>query len=479
MLPDLRPGTDAGCTIVCIPHAIALMPKFPRPSGLLFKLAAFFLICGLPGLFALDVARMMLEFRQIVRVLDSNALAREIDREAQAIGRHRRNRALSGIGLERDLERWLLTLTQPPRSPFGDSAFALLEYAPQPFVAVLVDARGQPLASTREGFVPPPSGRTDPARVQRRFRAALLGPDGAQEALLLWVDLPRPSERIRRSLSFEWPIVLVGALVFASIAAVFLSGWVTRRLRRIAATADAWRHGRFELRIDDPSRDEIGALARQLDTMPAALAELVAHRSERASRHERERIARDLHDTIKQQAFALSMQLGALHAALPEARRDLPALAEARALAEQIQRELAELLDELKPLSRDNWRDLLEARMGDWSRRSHIMVDCEFDVADSIGGSRHDLLTRVVDEALSNVARHSGATRVRVAFMRNAQHFELRIEDNGHGGIVEGRGRGLQHLRERAAALPEGRVTWESTTHAGSRVILQWTETVT
>ena len=47
------------------------------------------------------------------------------------------------------------------------------------------------------------------------------------------------------------------------------------------------------------------------------------------------------------------------------------------------------------------------------------------------------------------------------------------------GDRVEGRGRGLQHLRERAAELPEGRFAWQSDARDGSRILLNWTETVT
>ena len=466
------------------------MPTLLRPSGLMLKLAVFFLLCGVPALLALDAARTLLEFRQIVRVLDSATISAEVLREAQAISRHRRERGLSGIGLTRDLERWLLTLTQPSRSPFGETAFSLLEYGPQPFVAMLVDANEQPIATTRVGFAPPlplsPAGTgglqlaaVNTPRLQRLYRAPLLGPKGAAEALVLWADLSRPSERVWRNLSFEWPIVLVGAMVFATVAAVFLSAWVTRRLRRIATTADAWRHGRFDLRIGDRARDEIGELAQQLDTMPSALAELVEHRGERAGRHERERIARDLHDTIKQQAFALSMQLGALRAALPEAQRDLAALGEARALAEQIQHELAELLGELRPLPQAQWPAHLVTRIEDWSRRSGIAAHVDLDAAAMIAPSRHDVLVRVIDEALANVARHSAASHAQVRVSHNARRFTLCVEDDGRGGIVEGSGRGLQHLRERAAALPEGNFDWRSGRVGGSRIELHWTETVT
>ena len=455
------------------------MPNLLRPSGLLLKLAAFFLVCGLPGLFALDAARLLLEFRRVVQVLDGPAMAAEVQREAAAIGRHRRERGLDGIGLERDLERWLLTLVQPARSPFGEAAYALLEDGPQPFVAMLLDAEDRVIAVTRDGFVLPSGTTRDATRVQRLYRVPLQGPDQARETLVLWVDLTRPAERLWRSLGFEWPVVLAGALVFASVAAVFLSGWVTRRLRRIAATAEAWRHGRFELRIDDGARDEIGALARQLDTMPTALAELVEHRADRARRRERERIARDLHDTIKQQAFALSMQLGALEAALPAAQRSLPTLTESRALAEQIQRELAELLGELDPLPDGDWRTRIEARIADWSRRCGIRAVVGLDAAAAIAPARRDVLTRAIDEALANVARHSGAQVVHIGIERAGEQFTLRVADDGRGGIVEGGGRGLRHLRERAAELPDGRFDWHSDERAGSRIALHWTETVT
>jgi signal transduction histidine kinase len=466
------------------------MSILSRPNGLLLKLAAFLLLCGLPALLALDLVRHANEHRRVLQALDAPTLLDEIGREATAIGRHRRERGLAGIGLTRDLERWLLTLRQPGSSPLGDAAWSLLDYGPAPFSAMLVDAEGTVIAATRTPAPTPPhfapaadapvqSLVVDGARLHRVYRATLRGPGDAEEALLLWVDLPPPASRLRQMLSLQWPIVLAGAAVFALAAAVFVSAWVTRRLRRIAATADAWRRGQFELRIDDRARDEIGALAQQLDSIPAALAELVEHRSERAGHQERERIARDLHDTIKQQAFALSMQLGALRAALPEALRDLPALAETRALAEQIQRELAQLVDELRPLGHGEWRELVRARIEAWSRRNGIVVDARLDACDQVAAVRHDPLLRVLDEALANVARHSGAQRAEVALTHAGQQFRLHIADDGRGGMVEGGGRGLTHLRERAAALPDGRIEWRSSPGQGSSIELHWTETVT
>ena len=63
------------------------MPTLLRPSGLLLKLAAFFLLCGVPALLAMDAARTVLEFRQIVRVLDSARIGDEIRRGSSSPAR--------------------------------------------------------------------------------------------------------------------------------------------------------------------------------------------------------------------------------------------------------------------------------------------------------------------------------------------------------------------------------------------------------
>lgn len=456
--------------------------------GLLLKLALFFFVFTVPALLVLDVARTVLEFRRIAAFLDSPAMRSEIAREAAAITRHRRDRGLSGVGLERDLERWVLTLTQPRRSPFGFDAIALLEFSAQPFFARIIDANGQTLASTEPTAANPRADRdianranaevtllrqADRPRLEREFVVGLHYAD-QREALLLTAHIPRPSARLLRQLSFEWPVVLIDGVLFALASGVFLSAWVTRRLRRIAATADAWRLGDFQLRINDASFDEIGRLAHTLDTIPPALEELVQTRAALAGVAERERLARDLHDTVKQKAFALSMQLGALRASLPPGQREHPALDEARHLGEEIQHELAAMLSDLRPIAAADFATLLSARINTWARRAQVTASTALTAAEAVSPAFHDPLLRILDEALANVQRHSGADRIEIELSREAGQFLLRIGDNGGGGIVERGGRGLTHLRERSDALPGGYFEWHSPADGGSELRMRW-----
>ena len=59
----------------------------------------------------------------------------------------------------------------------------------------------------------------------------------------------------------------------------------------------------------------------------------------------------------------------------------------------------------------------------------------------------------VVTDALTNVARHSGATRAHVSIVRAADRLVVEIRDNGHGGADASKGSGLHGLRERVAGM--------------------------
>ena len=81
---------------------------------------------------------------------------------------------------------------------------------------------------------------------------------------------------------------------------------------------------------------------------------------------------------------------------------------------------------------------------------------------------------RIVQEALTNVARHADASHCRVSLQHLDSQLEITVEDNGAGFDVAGatesaRGLGLVGMRERAALL-SGRLSLESRTHGGTRV---------
>lgn len=190
---------------------------------------------------------------------------------------------------------------------------------------------------------------------------------------------------------------------------------------------------------------------------------------------ERQRLAREIHDSVKQQVFATGMQIGA---ALALIERDPGAakarLAEADALVRQAQDELAAVIHELRPATLDG-RGLavtLREYAARWSRQSDIAAEVRVAEGCAIPLEAEQALFRVAQEALANVARHSGSATATVELACEDGAVTLRVTDDGRGfaaGELDGRGYGLASMGERVAGIG-GKVTVESAPGEGTRV---------
>jgi NarL family two-component system sensor histidine kinase LiaS len=274
--------------------------------------------------------------------------------------------------------------------------------------------------------------------------------------------------------------VLPSALLFLAFAALFgalygtaLARGFTRRFTRLAEVVAAWSQGDFSRFVADPSGDEIGQLARQLNHMAEQLQQLLRARQALAAVEERNRLARDLHDSVKQQVFALSMQLSAARTLLggeggATAAAAATCLGEAETLARQAKQELTALILELRPaaLHDRGLAPALREYVAQWSQQTGIAAKVEMTGETSIAADVEEALYRVTQEALSNVARHSHATAVTVTLTgapdvpggvpgETRLAVSLAISDNGQGLDTTSvrPGVGLQSMRERMRAL--------------------------
>ncbi len=248
----------------------------------------------------------------------------------------------------------------------------------------------------------------------------------------------------------------------------------SRRLRNLTLTAESWSQGDFSAYAQDNSGDEIGQLARRLNQMAEQLQNLVHTRAELATLEERNRLARDLHDSVKQQVFATAMQLGAAQAMLD----DDPAVAkshlqEAEQLAQQAQQELTGLIQELRPAALEG-KGLVEALRNyaeDWSRRTAIVAQVMVAREQPLPLPVEQPLFRVAQEALANVARHSGAQSVNIHLAWQDDLFTMTITDDGSGFDTSATayGMGLSSMQERLAQM-NGRLTIHSTPGQGSQL---------
>jgi len=188
---------------------------------------------------------------------------------------------------------------------------------------------------------------------------------------------------------------------------------------------------------------------------------------------ERNRLARDLHDSVKQQVFAVSMQLGAARALLDEGNKAYGPVSEAERLARQAGAELTTLIRELRPagLESRTLAEALQEHVTAWSRQNGIAAELKAKGAASIPLANEETLFRVAQEALANVARHSQARHVTVELSNRDDEILLMVDDDGVGfdmGSIE-KGIGLDSMRERLETIG-GRLDISSQASRGTRI---------
>ena len=305
--------------------------------------------------------------------------------------------------------------------------------------------------------------------------------------------------------------VTIIAAIAGSVFGYLAARGITRRLKRLSFAADRWGHGDFTALAQDSSEDELGQVARQLNRMAEQLQNLLEARQKLATLEERNRLARDLHDSVKQQIFAVSMQIGATKVLL---KRDIDAaegrLNEAEKLVHRAQQELTSLIRELRPVALEG-KGLVAALRElatEWAQQTNIVANLRVEGSQEIQPQGHpqgntrtgqappllyprvegaqetqrvqtlplsveEALFRVAQEALANVARHSKATLVQMILTTTDETVTLSIVDNGQGFDTTRQGYlgvGLLSMQERMKALG-GDVQVESTPGKGTRVV--------
>ncbi|MGW8144272.1 MAG: ATP-binding protein [Anaerolineales bacterium] len=261
------------------------------------------------------------------------------------------------------------------------------------------------------------------------------------------------------------PILGVSALIFTIIAA--LAGTVygflaargpVERLNQLSEASIAWSQGDFSVRVEDTSGDELGQLARRLNEMSQELQRLMETRRELAVIEERNRLARDLHDSAKQQAFAAAGQISAAHKLI----KDDPGAAEihikeAKQLILALRQELSNLIQHLRPaaLEGKGLALALDDYIEEWSRQNRISAELRVLRERRLPLEFEQAIFRVVQEALANVARHSNASQVDIDLIYDNDLVTCIVQDNGVGfnpSEING-GLGLKSMSERVAAI--------------------------
>jgi two-component system sensor histidine kinase UhpB len=341
----------------------------------------------------------------------------------------------------------------------------------------LRDADGNPLT-------PPRADEDDDARPPPSWFVSLVHPE--QTSVSVPVSIKgKPASLVITShpndeIAEIWDGIMTQLEIGSAIAIALLVVTMTvvgRALRPLESLSEAMTSlegGRYDARVEPGGSPELAALCTKLNHVAATLGEAVEEKRRLAERAvslqdmERKEIARELHDEFGPYLFSLRAHATAL-AKLSEGRE--PSADSLRrhgsAILEQVnalQQFNRRVLERLRPvgLAELGLRQALEALSRLW-RESHPEVSIETTISPALRdtGETADLtIYRIVQEALTNVFRHAGATAVDVtiepaeAFRDGRGCARVRVRDNGRG-MEPGHklGFGLVGMRERILAL--------------------------
>ena len=219
----------------------------------------------------------------------------------------------------------------------------------------------------------------------------------------------------------------------------------------------------FTRRELDSSPEQLSSLAALGNQIGMAVdnARLYEHAEESAAAAERNRLARDLHDAVSQTLFSVSLiaeVLPRIYARDPG--QGAQRLEELRQLTRGALAEMRTLLLELRPaaLAEANLNDLLKQLGEAVTGRARIPVEVTTEDAGTLPTDVRVALYRIAQEALNNVAKHSGAARATVSLsaLDETDGLRLAIQDDGTGFDPNAAGTGqlgLGIMRERAEAI--------------------------
>ena len=256
-----------------------------------------------------------------------------------------------------------------------------------------------------------------------------------------WQLLPSQRDRIILITVDSWWKALAAAVV--GIGYAFVAMALMRPLALLHAQA---------------SRRLLTALPRPRAGLAQRVRELTLTRAEALDAHgaELRRIERDLHDGAQADIVAVSLRLGMIRRALERRPDQVPDLVDtAQQLAEQA-------LDSLRLLVRGIYPPVLADR-GLVEAVRALAALCPVPTGIDLGEAAEPTLRApaaaeaaayfVVSEALTNVAKHSGARTALVRLRTTAEAISILVRDDGHGGAAEGAGSGITGLRRRVAAF--------------------------
>jgi len=402
-----------------------------------------------------------------VAISNAHLFESEHERRSEAERRRRVAEALRGIltilNSDRPLEEILGHITDQASEVLGSDAIGIFRLDREQDILSIQASRGLEAEYIAQMVIPSGEGPLGEAVTKRRpvlvpDRLSDTDEEGACEEDIRWLEILRRSASRLRS-AFVVPLVIKDES-YGAIALYYKS-----------------RSG-F-------SQEEIDLAVTFADQAALAIenARLRDRAEENAALAERTRLARELHDSVTQSLYSVTLYAEAAARLLtagkgPEAASHLREL---RDTAQEALREMRLLIFQLRPpaLEKSGLAGALQARMDAVESRLGVQAEMRLegpDLASRVPFSVQQELYYVAHEALNNVLRHARAAHVIVGLKFEEATVWLRVEDDGIGfdpqTAVQGGGLGLDGMLERAKRVG-GELTMESQLGSGTRIAIR------
>jgi signal transduction histidine kinase len=193
-----------------------------------------------------------------------------------------------------------------------------------------------------------------------------------------------------------------------------------------------------------------------------------------AQEEERKTLSRELHDEVGQMLTGLRMELGSLDRLRDQPDQFQEHSAEAKAIAEQTLRAVRDLAVGLRPSVLDlGLAPALQWQARHFTKRTGIRVNLQLEGSfEDVPEEQRTCIYRVVQETLTNSARHSGAKTIEVQVRDSTDGLDVRVQDDGRGfqpATARHRGLGLLGMEERVRELG-GKLQIESQPGGGTLI---------
>lgn len=284
--------------------------------------------------------------------------------------------------------------------------------------------------------------------------------------------------------------------VLAIVGVILASRAVTDPIQKLVEGTRSIASGDLSARIEVKSNDELDALAESFNNMADSLqtrtrelmeanqaaienARQVEQTRTLAAVEERQRLARELHDSVAQSLYSLTLLAEASRRTarsgdVEKVEGQIMRLGE---MAQQTLKEMRLLVYQLRPMALESvsLAEAIQHRLDAVEKRSGVNAQLKVETNAAIRSAMENDLYRIAQEALNNALKHAEATEVTVTLRGDDEVIELEIADNGKGFDVEAAqaqgGMGMDNIRERAQALA-GTCSISSQPGEGTQVLI-------